>query len=167
MPRCPWLAGLLGTSRTADLLARAGPLGSLDDGGAIRPPSHRPGVWVQRRHSGFGAYLVASMLVLAAGGSYQIREAWAPSSYDFNLQAPSGVESHNCYQTQPLPIQVVGNGGDYLTVYNGTSAPVGLVITPLNGADINWSVPSNGSSKCGVPLANGAICYLLCQQTPG
>ena len=44
MPRCPWLAGLLGTSRTADLLARAGPLGSLDDGGAIRPPSHRPGV---------------------------------------------------------------------------------------------------------------------------
>ena len=116
-------------------------------------------VWIQRRHSGFGAYLVAGVLVLAAAVSYQIREAWALPSYDFNLTTPSGVASKYCPQPSQ-PVSTQGDGSNYLTVYNGTSNPLGLVITPLNGASLTWGAPK----KCETTLGIGVTCNLPCRQ---
>lgn len=128
-------------------------------------------VWTQRRQSRFGTYLVvAGGLALAAVSSYQIREVGAvpPPSADFLINTPSGVDVKYCQQGQ-VPESVrplaVGpppcEGGFALCVLNSTSAPVQLVITPLNGADINWKTPPE---KCGTTLQPNSICYLPCPE---
>lgn len=118
-------------------------------------------VWVQRRHSGFGAYLVAGVLALAAAVSYQIREVWATTV--ISLDTSSGVKTQYCLTTtQPTSTQIV-DGSNYLTVQNDTSNTLGLVITPLNGADLSWPVPP---STCKTTLASGATCNLPCSSQP-
>jgi hypothetical protein len=114
-------------------------------------------VWVQRRHSGFGAYLIAAALGLAVVG-YSVKDVSA-NGYDFDLDRPSGMIVKTCPQVKPESVQpFLVTTNNYLTVHNSTTATVQLVITPLNGADTNGSV----SDKCGTLLNSSDTCYLPC-----
>lgn len=129
-------------------------------------------VWTQRRQSRFGTYLVvAGGLALAAVSTYQIREAGAippPPTPDFLINKPSGVDIKYCEQGQvpesvrPLAVAPeTCNGGPALCVSNDTGAAVQLVITPINGANRNWSTPN---PPCETSLSSGKICYLPCPE---
>lgn len=127
-------------------------------------------VWTQRRQSRFGTYLVvAGGLALAAVSSYQIREAGAPPIYDFDLTTPSGVKTKLCGSEREVALVQPGASspsafaGPPLSVYNHTSAPVQLVITPINGASITWPTPPD---KCGTSLPPSTTCYLPCSSSP-
>lgn len=107
-------------------------------------------VWMLRRRSGLGALLIAGVLVLAAAGSHQIKDAWA-SPYYYILTA-AGQESHTCPPS-----------GYPMNVYNGTASPVQIFISPSNGANLNWPVgPSDTKCASGMILNNSEQCYLPC-----
>ena len=107
-------------------------------------------VWVLRRRSGIGALLIAGVLVLAATGSHQIKDAWATSW--FYIQSAAGEEFNACIpQYYPLDVR------------NAHTSPVQIFVRPSDGASLNWPV-GQGDTKCasGMTLAVNEACYLPC-----
>ncbi len=114
-------------------------------------------VLVLRRRTGFGAYLVAGVLVLAAAGSYQLKEVWAIGS-DIQTTAANGLVTVMCNATQSI---------GFVQIWNNSASTVQLTVTPLNGANINW--PNSGPHPtCGSTLPAGDHCLLPCSEpAPG
>lgn len=106
-------------------------------------------VWVLRRRSGIGALLIAGVLVLAATGSHQIKDAWATVFFD--LDAPTGKKFDTCPSSSPV------------NVYNHHTSPVQITVTPSDGATLSWPV-GPGQDKCssGKMLNTHEQCYLPC-----
>jgi len=113
-------------------------------------------VWVLRRRSGIGALLIAGVLVLAATGSHQIKDAWASPWY--YIQTATGAESHTC-----------PSSGYSMNVYNDIASPVQIFISPSDGANLGWPVgPGQTMCSSGMILNYDQQCYLPCAPTyPG